>query len=41
LYALDVAHVGTGTPLTAAQLRALIAGHVLATAKLTGTASNP
>jgi hypothetical protein len=40
LYAIDVASVGSGQPLTAAKLQAAIAGHVLATATLRATASS-
>ena len=40
LYALDVAHVAADAPLTASQLEARIAGHVLARAVLRGTASH-
>jgi Raf kinase inhibitor-like YbhB/YbcL family protein len=39
LYALDIAHAGSTTPLDAAQLEKAIAGHVLATATLRATAS--
>jgi Raf kinase inhibitor-like YbhB/YbcL family protein len=37
LYALDLAHVAAAAPLTATQLEARIAGHVLARAVVTGT----
>jgi Raf kinase inhibitor-like YbhB/YbcL family protein len=37
LYALDVAHVGGDAPLTASQLQARIAGHILARGTLRGT----
>jgi Raf kinase inhibitor-like YbhB/YbcL family protein len=40
LYALDVARIATGTPLTASQLESRVAGHVLARAVLRGTASH-
>jgi Raf kinase inhibitor-like YbhB/YbcL family protein len=40
LYALDVAHVAADAPLTASQLEARVAGHVLARAVLRGTASH-
>jgi Raf kinase inhibitor-like YbhB/YbcL family protein len=41
LYALDIAHAGSSSPLDAAKLEKAIAGHVLATATLRATASNP
>jgi Raf kinase inhibitor-like YbhB/YbcL family protein len=41
LYALDLAHIETSAPLTAAQLEQRIAGHVLARAVLRGTAGRP
>lgn len=37
LYALDVAHISAAAPLTASQLQARIAGHVLARGILHGT----
>jgi len=37
LYALDVAHISADSPLTAVQLQARIAGHVLARGTLHGT----
>ncbi|HTX58824.1 MAG TPA: YbhB/YbcL family Raf kinase inhibitor-like protein [Verrucomicrobiae bacterium] len=40
LYALDVEHVGRAAPLDAADLLARIAGHVLAKATLSATASS-
>lgn len=40
LYALDLAHIAADAPLTAAQLEARIAGHVLAHAVLRGTESH-
>jgi hypothetical protein len=40
LYALDVARVSAGAPLTAAELQRRIAGHVVAKATLTGFASH-
>lgn len=39
LYALDIARIAADAPLTASQLEARVAGHVLASAALTGTAS--
>ena len=39
LYALDIAHIAASPPLTATQLKQRIAGHILAHAELTGTAS--
>ncbi len=39
-YALDLPHVAAAAPLTAAQLQARIAGHVLAQGVLTGIASH-
>jgi Raf kinase inhibitor-like YbhB/YbcL family protein len=41
LYALDETSVGATSPLTAAQLRKSITGHVLATATLRATAAGP
>jgi Raf kinase inhibitor-like YbhB/YbcL family protein len=41
LYALDLAHLSGANALTAAQLQARIAGHVLARATLQATASRP
>jgi Raf kinase inhibitor-like YbhB/YbcL family protein len=41
LYALDVAHVGADTPLTATQLQQRIGRYVLAKATLSGVASHP
>jgi Raf kinase inhibitor-like YbhB/YbcL family protein len=38
LYALDVAHVGGHAPLTGAQLKEFVAGHVLAQATIAATA---
>jgi Raf kinase inhibitor-like YbhB/YbcL family protein len=40
LYALDIAHVPASPPLTAAQLEHRIAGHIIASAVLRGTASS-
>jgi Raf kinase inhibitor-like YbhB/YbcL family protein len=40
LYALDVARIATGAPLTGAQLESRVAGHVLARTLLRGTASH-
>jgi Raf kinase inhibitor-like YbhB/YbcL family protein len=36
LYALDVAHIGTGRPLTATELQARMEGHILAQTTLIG-----
>ncbi len=41
LYALDIAHAGTSGEFDAAKLEKAMAGHVLATATLRATASNP
>jgi Raf kinase inhibitor-like YbhB/YbcL family protein len=41
LYALDLPHIETSAPLTAAQLEERIAGHVLARAVLRATAGRP
>jgi Raf kinase inhibitor-like YbhB/YbcL family protein len=41
LFALDVARISGGTPLTAPQVEARIAGHILARAVLKGTESRP
>jgi Raf kinase inhibitor-like YbhB/YbcL family protein len=41
LYALDIEHAGSSGDLDAAKLEKVIAGHVLATATLRATASNP
>jgi len=40
LYALDVAHVSAGAPLTASELQQRIGGHVVAKATLTAFASH-
>lgn len=41
LYALDVAHIDAPQPLTGPQLEARVAGHVLASRALVGTAQTP
>jgi Raf kinase inhibitor-like YbhB/YbcL family protein len=41
LYALDIERIVTRSPLTAAQLKQRIEGHVIARAALSGTASSP
>lgn len=41
LYALDLPHIETSTPLTGAQLEQRIAGHVVARAVLRATAGRP
>lgn len=41
LYALDIAHIAAPQPLTGPQLEARVAGHVLASTLLVGTAQTP